>query len=141
MRFQTQLKILKASNVRFESTLLDIRQLVQADLFDSELDAARELLKHKFGRGAGAICGVVLEKHLSQVAVNHGIKTRKTHPTISDFNDLLKNGGVLDVPGWRRIQRLGDVRNLCNHNKDRDPTDDEVGELIDGVEKITKTLF
>lgn len=141
MRFRTQLEILKAVKARFESSLFDIRQLVQADLFDSELDAARELIKHGFLRAAGVIAGVILEKHLEQVADNHRIKTRKKHPTISDFNDLLKNGGVLDVPSWRQIQRLGDIRNLCGHNKDREPTKEEVEELVEGVEKFTKTLF
>jgi len=140
-QFQQQLAILKSVSARFESSLFDIRQLVQADLFDSELDAARELIKHDFLRGAGAIAGVVLEKHLAQVADNHNIKTRKKHPTISDYNDMLKNGGVLDVPSWRKIQRLGDIRNLCDHNKDREPTKEEVEELVDGVEKFTKTLF
>ena len=140
-QFQQQLAILKSVSSRFESSLFDIRQLVQADLFDSELEAARELIKQGFLRGAGAIAGVVLEKHLAQVADNHNIKTRKKHPTISDFNDLLKNGGVLDVPCWRQIQRLGDIRNLCDHNKDRDPTKEETQELVDGVEKFTKTLF
>jgi len=141
MRLKTQLNILRSVEARFESTLFDIRQLVQADLFDSELDAARELIKHAFLRGAGAIAGVVLEKHLAQVATNHNVTTRKKHPMISDFNDLLKNGGVLDVPKWRQIQRLGDIRNLCDHNKQRDPTKEEVEELVNGVEKISKTLF
>ena len=140
-QFKQQLAILKAVSARFESSLFDIRQLVQADLFDSELEAARELIKHGFLRGAGAIAGVVLEKHLGQVCENHNIKTRKKHPTISDFNDLLKNGGALDTPSWRQIQRLGDVRNLCDHNKDRDPTKEEVEELVSGVDKFTKTLF
>lgn len=141
MRFHTQMEILKAVRARFESSLLDIRQVVQADLFDSEIDAARELLKHGFLRGAGAIAGVVLEKHLGQVADNHNVKTRKKHPTINDFNDLLKSGGVIEVPTWRQIQRLGDLRNLCDHKKQREPTREEVEELIDGAEKATKTLF
>lgn len=141
MRFHTQLEILKAVGVRFESSLFDIRQVVQADLFDSEIDTARELLKHGFLRGAGAIAGVILEKHLGQVADNHNIKSRKKHPTISDFNDLLKNEGVIEVPMWRQIQRLGDLRNLCDHNKQREPTSEEVAELIEGAEKVTKTLF
>lgn len=48
---------------------------------------------------------------------------------------------MLDVPAWRNIQRLGDLRNLCDHNKHRDPSDEEVAELLDGVERLTKTLF
>lgn len=136
-----QLAIVKAVSSRFESSLFDIRQLVQADLFDSEIASAQELLKSGFSRGAGAIAGVVLEKHLGQVTENHSITTRKKNPTISDFNDLLKDAEVLDTPAWRQIQRLGDIRNLCDHNKGREPTKDEVQELIIGVEKLTKTLF
>lgn len=141
MRYRTQLYILRSATSRFESTLFDIRQVVQADLFDSELEAARELIKNGFLRGAGAIAGVVLEKHFGQVSDNHNIKTHKKHPTISDFNDILKNGGLLDIPTWRQIQRLGDIRNLCDHNKDREPTNEEVEELVNGAEKICKTLF
>ena len=141
MRFQTQMGILCAVEARFASSLFDIRQLVQADLFDSELEAARELKKNGFLRGAGAMAGVVLEKHLAQVCSNHAITTKKQHPTICDLNDLLKNGGVLDVPSWRQLQRLGDLRNLCDHNKHREPTLEEGEELISGVEKITKTLY
>jgi hypothetical protein len=132
MRFKTQKEILEATAQRFESTLFDIRQIVQADLFDSELDEARELVKHGFLRGAGAIAGVVLEKHLAQVAQNHSVQVRKQHPTISDLNDALKNAGVVDVPGWRGIQRLGDLRNLCDHNKNREPNAAELAELIGG---------
>jgi hypothetical protein len=141
MRLQTQLQILESVESRFESSLFDIAQLVRADLFDSELDAARDLVNNGFLRGAGAVAGVVIEKHLAQVCANHNIATRKQHPTISDFNDLLKKDAILDVPTWRQIQRLGDVRNLCDHNKQREPTKDEVVELIDGTEKLCKTLF
>ena len=141
MRYQLQFEILKSVETRFESSLFDIRQMLQADFFDSELDAARELLRSGFTRGAGAVSGVVLEKHLSQVAMNHNISIAKKNPTIADLNDPLKNGGVIDVPIWRQIQRLGDLRNLASHNKEREPKEDEVRELIDGIEKITKTLF
>jgi len=141
MLFRTQLGILESLESRFESSLFDIKQLVQADLFDSELDAARELVRHGFLRGAGAISGVVLEKHLAQVLENHNLKTRKKNPTISIYNELLKEDGVLDIPSWRQIQRLGDIRNFCDHNKERPPTKDEVEELINGVDKFTKSLF
>lgn len=140
-RFQTQLSILDSVAARFESTLFDIKQMAQADLFDSELDAARELAGCGFLRAAGVVAGVVLERHLRQVMDNHKITTRKKRPNISDYNELLKQNGILDVPSWRQIQRLGDVRNICGHDKEREPTEVEVEELIDGVEKYTKTLF
>jgi hypothetical protein len=108
MRFQNQLAILKASERRFESSLLDIRQLVYADLMDSEIEAGRELLKHGFRRAAGAVAGVVLEKHLGQIAQNHKITLKKKDPTISELNDQLKAEKVFEIPIWRQIQRLGD---------------------------------
>lgn len=136
-----QLAIVFSIKRRFESSLFDIKLLVQADLFDSELDAARELLKNKFGRAAGAIAGVVLEKHLAQVCDNHSIKITKKHPTIADFNEALKSSSVTDVPQWRFIQHLADIRNICDHNKSADPTAEQVNDLLDGVLKITKTLY
>jgi hypothetical protein len=141
LTFSVQLEILKSVEARFESSLFDIRQLVQADLFDSELDTARELLKKGFLRPAGVVAGVVLEKHLTQVCDNHSVVIRKQHPTIGDFNDLLKSSDILDIPTWRSVERLGDLRNLCGHNKQREPNKEEVTELIGGVDKITKTLF
>jgi hypothetical protein len=136
-----QLAILRSVERRFESSLFDIRQLVQADLFDSELGAAQELMKHKFIRSAGALAGVVLERHLRQVCDNHGIKLRKKTPGIADFNDALKREGVVAVPKWRFTQHLADIRNLCDHDKKVEPTIDQVQDLIAGVTKLTKTLY
>lgn len=140
-QFDQMVGILTAAKRRFESSLFDIRQLVQADLFDSEVDAARHLLKQKFARAAGAMVGVVLERHLAQVCANHDVKIAKKNPTIADFNDALKSSDVIDIPIWRGITRLGDLRNLCDHNKEREPTKDEVDDLISGVDRLLKTLF
>ena len=140
-QFRQQLGILESVKVRFESSLFDIRQLVQADFFDSELDAATELAKNKFTRAAGALAGVVLEKHLSQVCNNHAIKITKKSPGIGDLNNALKEAGVLDVAQWRFVQHLADIRNLCDHSKEAEPTLAQVDDLIAGVTKIAKTLF
>lgn len=141
MNFRTQLDILELSKARFESVLFNIKQIVQADLFDSELDEAKELQKNGYLRASGAIAGVIIEKHLYEVCYNHSIKIAKKDPTISDYNDVLKNNNVFDVPTWRYIQRLADIRNLCDHKKQREPTETEINDLISGVEKITKTIY
>jgi hypothetical protein len=139
-KYRQQLAILKAAITRFESSLFEIRQLVQADLFDSEIDAARELLKNKFIRAAGAVAGVVLEKHLRQICDDHKVKINKKDPGISYLNDLLKVNSVIDVPQWRFVSLLGDLRNLCDHNKLKDPTAVQVEDLIDGTERAIKTI-
>jgi hypothetical protein len=136
-----QVEIVKAVKARFESSLFDIRQLVMADLFDSEVDAAAELAKNKFLRAAGAVAGVVLEKHLVQVCANHSVTISKKAPGIADLNDLLKAARVIDVPQWRFIQHLGDLRNLCDHSKASEPTPSQVDDLITGVAKVSKTIF
>jgi hypothetical protein len=140
-RMEQQLNIVKSAEQRFKSSLFDIRQVVAADLFDSEIEAARELLKQKFLRAAGAIAGVILEKHLAQVCENHTIKVNKKNPTINDFNELLKEANVIDTPPWRLNQHLADIRNVCSHNKAVEPTEEQVRDLIDGVAKVLKTLF
>jgi hypothetical protein len=138
---QQQVSMVSAAAARFESSLFDIRQLAQADVFDSELDAARELLKNGFLRAAGAIAGVVVEGHLREVCDKHSIKVAKKNPGINDFNQALKDAEVIETPQWRSIQHLGDLRNLCDHDKKKDPTKEQVGDLIDGVAKTIKTLF
>ena len=140
-RFRQQLSIVKAIRERFQSTLFDIRQLAQADLFDSELDAAKELVKNKFTRAAGIVAGVVLERHLKEVCANHGLNLRKKAPQISNLNDDLKDADVIDIPQWRSIQYLGDLRNLCAHDRRSEPTQGQVEELLAGVAKVSKTVY
>ena len=128
--YRQQLNIVKSIRERFQSSLFDIRQMAQADLFDSELDAAKELAKNKFTRAAGAVAGVVLERHLKDVCSNHGVTVRKKNAQISDLNDALKGETVIDTTQWRSIQYLGDLRNLCAHDKTTEPTADQVEDLL-----------
>ncbi len=139
--FDSQIGILKSCSKRFESSLFDIKQLLQADIFNSELEVSKELNKKGFTRGAGAVAGVVLEGHLKQVCNNHKITFKKSNSTIGDFNELLKGNDIIEIPAWRFIQHLGDLRNVCDHKKQREPTKEEIDELIQGVDKISKTIF
>ncbi len=135
-----QINMVQSCLDTFDSKIFDMQTILQADVFDSEIDSAKHLLKMGFLRAAGAICGVVIEKHFAGVCANHNIVITKKNPTIADYNDKLKDVAY-DTIEWRRMQRLGDLRNLCDHNKDREPTKDEVEELISGTERIIKTIF
>lgn len=136
-----QLGIVQAAADIAPTVLHDVRTALRAELLDSDLDAALELLGAGFLRSAGVVCGVVLESHLRSVADRHSISIRKKHAGIGDYNDALKEGKIYDTPKWRLIQRLADIRNLCGHSKDREPTKDEVQDLISGTDKIIKEVF
>ncbi len=140
-KFQQQVFIIKSIQPRLNSLLGNIHGILQADLFDSELSAARELLRNGHIRAAGALSGVVLEKHLGNVCQTHGVDLKRKKPTISNFNDGLKDQEIVDIPTWRLIQRLGDFRNLCSHAGEREPTNDDVQILIDGTDQVMKTVF
>jgi hypothetical protein len=56
------------------------------------------------------------------------------------LNEPLKSNSIIDIPQRRLISMLADIRNICDHNKQKEPTDTQVTDLIDGTEKILKTV-
>jgi hypothetical protein len=139
-KFKQQVAIIESLESRFESSLFDIRTLNQASLFENELEAAIEINKKGFLRAAGAIAGVVLEGHLQAICDQHKVSIKK-NPGIADLNDALKDASVIDIPVWRNIQYLSDIRNLCDHKKITEPKLEDIESLISGVGKIIKTVF
>jgi hypothetical protein len=136
-----QIEILNSCYDIIDSKLSDIEGVLQSELFENELESAKDILKKKHVRLAGALAGVTLETHLKKVCSNHGINFRKKNPTIADYNEELKKQDITDVATWRLIQRLADIRNLCVHAKEREPSIDEVEDLIRGCEKIIAELI
>ena len=136
----SQIKMLESCSELLDSEINNIQRLLQADIFDSEIESSKHLLKRGFLRAAGAICGVILEKHFAEICKKRNISIKKKSPTIADFNDELKDNAY-DLIEWRKIQHLADIRNLCDHNKDREPTKEEVEELINGADRVIKTIF
>lgn len=140
-KIMQQVSILKATKELLITKVYQLQELLQADIFDNELNSAKELNRKGFYRAAGAICGVILEEHFSQIIEKHSIKNTKNNPTINDYNDLLKSNSIIDIPTFRHIQLLGDIRNLCDHKKKEDPTKEQIEDLINGTDKIIKTVF
>jgi hypothetical protein len=124
---------------RLESSLVDIRGTIYSELLDDEIQAASTLRKINL-RAAGALCGVIIERHLQNLATKHLIKMTKVNPAISDLNEALKAADVIDLSVWRKISFLGDIRNICSHKKDKDPTTTQVDDLIDGANWLTKNV-
>jgi len=134
-----QFDILAAVPSHLRFSIYDIELEAYSVLMDDELEAARHLLSKGFSRPAGVLAGVILERHLKNLLRKHTppIKYRK-NATLSSLNDLCKSA-VYDLVTWRKVQHLTDLRNLCAHDKTREPTKDEVTELIGGVSAILRT--
>jgi hypothetical protein len=137
--FEQQYNIIGAIMQSIDSTLLDIKREVQAGLLDAELDKAATLAKQKHYRAAGAICGLVLEKHLEQVCDRRQFKI--TRKTVADLNELLKKNEVIDFPDYRHIGLLAEIYQLCLQQKKREPESAEIADLINGTDKVIKTVF
>ena len=133
---EAQINILTAINENLDDALYNLETEMQYGFLKSELEVAKELKKIKQLRASGAICGVVIESHLKTVCEFREIKFRKKNPAISDYNDALKKKEIIDTIVWRHITRCGDIRNLCVHAKERDPTPDEIDDIIRGAEKV-----
>jgi hypothetical protein len=134
-----QLSVFTSIAGRVDSVLDDLEGALLAHIQDDELLAAGNLLTVNV-RAAGTLAGVVLEAHLQRVAQNRGVKIPKKTPTVSDLNDPLKQAGVYDMPTWRKISFLGDIRNLCSHKKTDEPSAQQVREMLDGVNWVLKNV-
>lgn len=129
----TQFEILAAVPEHLEFSLYDIELTAYSVLMDDELSAARYLLKNGFLRSAGALAGVTLERHLKNLLRKHAPPIKYPNKaTLAPLNDLCKDN-IYDIIVWSKVQHLAALRNLCDHDKEREPTKEEVTELIEGV--------
>jgi hypothetical protein len=138
--FRQQIDIVRTAKARLDSILTDIGRTVHGKILDDELEEAKNLLANTHVRSAGVIAGVALEGHLKKLIADHKVPFRKK-AMLSNLNDTLRDAGVYDIPQWRRIQHLTDVRNICGHKDQREPKREEVEDLISEASKIIKTLF
>jgi hypothetical protein len=135
--FEHQASILNALPLYLEQRLYDIELTVASMLMDDELLEAEYLLKKGFVRAAGALAGVVLERHLKMKCDKNEPKLKyPKNATIGKLSDILKENNMLDIPEWRKIQYLGDIRNTCDHDKTIEPKKEEVADLISKVREL-----
>ena len=131
-----QTSIIKSLKALFDSKLIEISKLLSAELFEKEIDSASHLLKLGYIRSAGAICGVLLEKKLDEIAKNNSITFAKKDPALNDYIQTIYENGVFDADQYKYLLYLSSIRNKCDHNKAAEPTKDEVEDLIRGTRKV-----
>ncbi|WP_236203063.1 DUF4145 domain-containing protein [Pseudomonas protegens] len=130
--------IFLAAKEDFEGGYLNtFRNLVQAELFTSELEQAEELLKSGYATAAAVIAGVVLETTLRDLCTAHELE----HGSLNKMNDDLAKAGAYNASQKKRITALAAIRNSAAHGKPEEFTTADVRGMIDDVERfLTATL-
>lgn len=123
--------ILLAAREDFEGGYLNsVRNLIQAEVFSSELDQARELLSGGYSSPAAVVAGVVLETTLRQLCTNAGL----SHGKLDKMNADLAKAGTYNLLVQKRITALADIRNNAAHGHPENFKDSDVADMISYVE-------
>jgi hypothetical protein len=119
LNVDTNLKILKRIAAVFAAAEADylgglfnsLSHLVQAEVFDTQLDQARELLASGYASPAAVVAGVVLETTIKGLCGENGIPLGK----LGKMNEDLTKAGVYNKLVQKKVQVWADVRNNAAH--------------------------
>lgn len=108
------------------------RSLIQVEVFDSELEQAKELLQAGYKSPAAITAGVVLETSLRELCDQEGLP----HGKLDKMNSDLAKIGKYNKLQQKRITALADIRNSAAHGKPQEFTDQDVVEMIRDTERF-----
>ncbi|MGM9514238.1 DUF4145 domain-containing protein [Roseateles sp. DB2] len=91
--------------------LVSMKYLLQAELFETELEQAKELLAAGYHPAAAVIAGVVLETSLRQLCVELGLPIGK----LERMNADLTKAGRYNSLVQKRVTALAAIRNSAAH--------------------------
>jgi hypothetical protein len=112
--FQRMHAVLLAAKEDYDGGYLhSIRDLIQAAVFDSELEQAEELLTAGYDTAAAVIAGVVLEVRLRQLCEDRKIPIG----TLDRMNADLAKADVYNKLTQKQITALADLRNRAAHGE------------------------
>jgi hypothetical protein len=110
--------------------LTSVRNIIQAEVFSTELDQAHELLSGGYITAAAVIAGVVLETTMRRLCDDEGI----SHGALNKMNADLLKAGRYSMLVHKRITALADIRNNAAHGHTDKFNKDDVADMIDKVE-------
>ena len=114
-----------------------VRNLVQAEVFGSELEQAGELLTAGYASAAAVIAGVVLETTIRNLCTDHGID----HAKLDKMNADLAKAGAYNSLQQKRITAIAGIRNAAAHGDVEKFNPGDVKGMIDDVERFLTTTL
>jgi uncharacterized coiled-coil protein SlyX len=125
--------IFLAAKEDFEGGYLSsLKKLVQAEVFDTEIEQAKELLNSGYKLASAVIAGVVLETTLRDLCETISIP----HGKLDKMNAQLAKAGVYNKLQQKRITAIADIRNSAAHGKPDEFSENDVESMIRDVESF-----
>ncbi|SKB50591.1 DUF4145 domain-containing protein [Luteibacter sp. 22Crub2.1] len=129
---ENQRAVLLATRDDFDSGFMaTARTLARAEVFDTELDMARELLQSGYRLPAAVIARTVLEVALRELCAAHEISPGK----LDKMNADLAKDQAYSVLVQKKVTVLADIGNRAAHGKS-EFNEDDVADMIAGVERF-----
>mgnify|MGYP000453774741 CR=1 FL=1 len=143
--FESEFDQLKRARAAFKAAKEDYeggymssyRKLTQAEVFDTELDQAKELCENGYYQAAAVIAGTVLETTLKTICMEREISTGK----LDKMNADLAKENLYNKLTQKRITALADIRNNAAHGNTQNYTNEDVKQMIPDVERIISELL
>jgi hypothetical protein len=132
-RLQRQRAVLDAVKDDYDGGYLSsARSLARAEVFDTELELAQELLRQAYKLPSAVVARTVLETALRGLCDLHGLPVGK----LDAMNASLAKQQVYSVMVQKKVTWLADIGNSAAHGKPEKFSEQDVAEMIDGVTKF-----
>ena len=143
--FQRLSSVFLAAKEDFENGyLISIRTLIEAEVFDSELEQAKELLDKEYFTAAAVITGVILETSLRNLCIKKNIEIIDTSGKMNKLDKMnsdLAKAGVYNKLTQKRITVRADIRNSAAHGLTDKSQKQDVHNMIREVEEFLANYF
>lgn len=127
------LGILKSAKDDYEySMLIDLKTIIEAEIFDEFLEQAEHLLNSGYFQPAAVIAGCVLEDTLRKMCIRSEIEIAE-RPKLDKMNADLSKCGVYNKLNQKQITAWADLRNKAAHGHWDDFNQDDVRMFIQGL--------
>ena len=138
--------ILRRLNSVLKATLDDInsgplitfKSLIQADVFESELEQAQHFLDNGYKIAAAVTAGVVLETAIKELSKNNGISIylegSNKPKKLDGLNSELKSAEVYNALRHKQIIELAHIRNKAAHGEVDEFSEKDVQNMIRDIE-------
>jgi hypothetical protein len=112
--------------------LSTFRSLVQAEVFDSELEQSASLLSGGYRVAAAVIAGTVLETALRELCTRNNL----VHGKLDKMNADLARATVYNANMAKRVTAIAATRNSAAHGRPEEFSDGDVRAMIDDIERF-----